>query len=119
MGVVSPVDGMEGEGEGAKAVRQDDLQGVELTRLMFFGEQKRQAMLASRSNDPGVIVDVPSLPTAEESRGCEECGGDAYTGYIAVIGGIMKGCEGKKEKRRETRRDCDGSSMASKMWITW
>lgn len=29
-------------------------------------KQKRAAMLASRSKDPGVIVDVPSDPTAEE-----------------------------------------------------
>ena len=28
--------------------------------------QKRAAMLASRSKDPGVIVDVPQFPTAEE-----------------------------------------------------
>jgi hypothetical protein len=29
-------------------------------------DQKRAAMLASRSKDPGVIVDVPNDPTAEE-----------------------------------------------------
>ncbi|KAF2681934.1 hypothetical protein K458DRAFT_308659 [Lentithecium fluviatile CBS 122367] len=30
------------------------------------GRSKRAAMLASRSKDPGVIVDLPSYPTAEE-----------------------------------------------------
>jgi hypothetical protein len=32
----------------------------------IFDVQKRAAMLASRSKDPGVIVDVPQFPTAEE-----------------------------------------------------
>jgi hypothetical protein len=30
-----------------------------------LGREKRAAMLASRSKDPGVIVDVPDEPTAE------------------------------------------------------
>lgn len=33
---------------------------------MLMWMQKRAAMLASRSKDPGVIVDVPNEPTAEE-----------------------------------------------------
>jgi len=30
-----------------------------------LGREKRAAMLASRSRDPGVIVDIPDEPTAE------------------------------------------------------
>ncbi len=36
-----------------------------LVILMLMLPQRRAAMLASRSKDPGVIVDVPDEPTAE------------------------------------------------------
>jgi len=53
--VLSPADeDVEAEflGEGGKGAGQ-------------LGREKRAAMLASRSRDPGVIVDIPDEPTAE------------------------------------------------------
>lgn len=51
----------------------------------FFGEggvgagrearEKRAAMLANRSKDPGVIVDVPQDPTAEEVEAAKSADG--------------------------------------------
>jgi len=64
-------------GDGLGGVRgsmrsPDDSEGIDAE---FLGEgvdagrgvrEKRAAMLASRSKDPSVIVDVPQEPTAEE-----------------------------------------------------
>lgn len=44
--------------------------------------QKRAAMLASRSKDPGVIVDVPQEPTAEEVEAARKA--DALVAREAV-----------------------------------
>jgi hypothetical protein len=37
-------------------------------------KQKRAAMLATRSKDPSVIVDVPREPTAEEVEAADSTG---------------------------------------------
>lgn len=39
---------------------------------MLIPEQKRAAMLATRSKDPSVIVDVPDEPTAEEVEAADQ-----------------------------------------------
>lgn len=46
------------------------------------GEQ-RAAMLASRSKDPGVIVDVPQEPTAEEVEAAKSADGTTTPGLGA------------------------------------
>ncbi|KAH7379102.1 hypothetical protein DE146DRAFT_303271 [Phaeosphaeria sp. MPI-PUGE-AT-0046c] len=46
------------------------------------GEQ-RAAMLASRSKDPGVIVDVPQEPTAEEVEAAKSADGSVTPGVGA------------------------------------
>jgi hypothetical protein len=43
-------------------------------------KQERAAMLASRSKDPGVIVDVPSEPTAEEVSAAKSADGTVTPG---------------------------------------
>lgn len=64
-GVFSPADedDIEAEflGEGAGAGRE--------------AREKRAAMLANRSKDPGVIVDVPQDPTAEEVEAAKSADG--------------------------------------------
>jgi hypothetical protein len=54
------------------------VQGSGVTRLMM--KQERAAMLASRSKDPGVIVDVPSEPTAEEVSAAKSADGTVTPG---------------------------------------
>ncbi|KAF2831630.1 hypothetical protein CC86DRAFT_342580 [Ophiobolus disseminans] len=69
-GVLSPADeddiDAEFLGEGESAGR-----GV---------REKRAAMLASRSKDPGVIVDVPQDPTAEEVEAAKSADGTVTPG---------------------------------------
>jgi hypothetical protein len=43
-------------------------------------KQERAAMLASRSKDPGVIVDVPREPTAEEVEAAKSADGTVTPG---------------------------------------
>lgn len=44
------------------------------------GAEQRAAMLASRSKDPGVIVDVPKEPTAEEVEAAKSADGTVTPG---------------------------------------
>lgn len=43
--------------------------------MRLTDEQKRAAMLANRSKDPGVIVDLPQHPTAEEVEAAKSADG--------------------------------------------
>jgi len=69
-GVLSPADeeDIDGEflGEGERTGRE--------------AKEKRAAMLASRSKDPGVIVDVPTFPTAEEVEAAKSAEGTVTPG---------------------------------------
>lgn len=56
-------------------------------RLM--GKQKRKEMLAQRGRDPGVIVDLPTEPTAEEVRAAK-----------AMEGAVTPGVEGEREREQ-------------------
>jgi hypothetical protein len=51
--------------------------------------QKRAAMLASRSKDPGVIVDVPQDPTAEEVEAAKSADGTITPG-LRMEGGFER-----------------------------
>ncbi|KAF2023391.1 hypothetical protein EK21DRAFT_29447, partial [Setomelanomma holmii] len=69
-GVLSPVD-------------QEDIDGEFLGEGESAGRgfrEKRAAMLASRSKDPGVIVDVPQDPTAEEVEAAKSADGTVTPG---------------------------------------
>jgi hypothetical protein len=48
-------------------------------------------MLASRSRDPGVIVDVPQDPTAEEVEAAKSADGTVTPGLNGHVGGLMGG----------------------------
>ena len=81
-GFISPADGEDIDaeflGEGGKGAGQ-------------IGREKRAAILASRSKDPGVIVDVPREPTAEEVEAAKSGDGMITPGLDAprlpVLGG--------------------------------
>jgi len=50
------------------------------TKTRLTNVKKRAAMLASRSKDPGVIVDVPQDPTAEEVEAAKSADGTVTPG---------------------------------------
>lgn len=56
--------------------------------------QKRAAMLATRSKDPGVIVDLPQEPTAEEVEAAKSAEGTVTPGLPAQE--FEKSGEGKR-----------------------
>lgn len=95
MGVISPGDeeDIDGEflGDGRPAVTQ--VRTISYSLLFYPSHlllcnthaniclgQKRAAMLASRSKDPGVIVDVPKDPTAEEVEAAKSAEGTITPG---------------------------------------
>jgi hypothetical protein len=53
--------------------------------------QKRAAILASRSKDPGVIVDVPREPTAEEVEAAKSGDGMITPGLDAPRLPVLSG----------------------------
>jgi hypothetical protein len=65
-------------GEGAKGAGQ-------------IGREKRAAILASRSKDPGVIVDVPREPTAEEVEAAKSGDGMITPGLDAPRLPVLSG----------------------------
>jgi hypothetical protein len=51
-----------------------------LIQRLLTWRQKRAALLASRSKDPGVIVDLPPDPTAEEVEAAKSAEGTVTPG---------------------------------------
>ncbi|KNG44616.1 fungal transcription factor [Stemphylium lycopersici] len=78
----------DGEGGIRGFIRSPDEEGIDAEFLSEGGDatregrEKRAAMLASRSKDPGVIVDVPQEPTAEEVEAARKA--DALVAREAV-----------------------------------